>query len=56
MTDAFWGPLDYTSKKMGKLSIRPMETILRFLKELKIKLSCDLAVPLLGRYLEKNMV
>ena len=53
MSDAFWGPLDYTSKKMGKLSIRPMETILRFLKKLKIKLSCD---PLLGRYLEKNTV
>ena len=33
-----------------------METVWRFLKKLKIELPYDPAIPLLGMYLEKNMV
>ena len=37
--------------------IQPLwRTVWRFLKKLKIELSYDPAVPLLGIYLEKNMV
>ena len=37
--------------------IQPLwKTVWRFLKKLKIELPHDLAIPLLGIYLEKNMI
>ena len=37
--------------------VQPLcRTIWRFLKKLKIELPYDLAIPLLGIYLEKNMI
>ena len=37
--------------------IQPLwRTVWRFLKELKIELPCDPAIPILGIYPEKNMV
>ena len=37
--------------------IQPLwKTVWRLLKKLKIELSHDLAIPLLGIYLEKNMI
>ena len=34
----------------------PWRTVFRFLKKLKIELPYDPAIPLLGIYLEKNMI
>ena len=37
--------------------VQPLwRTVWRFLKKLKIELPCDPAIPVLGIYLEKNMV
>ena len=56
LTDVLWGPLDYSSKKVENYPLGLRKTVSRFLKKIKIELSCDLAVPLLGLYPEKNTV
>ena len=40
-----------------KISVQPLwRTVWRFLKKLKIELPYDLAIPLLGIYLEKTVI
>ena len=39
-----------------KIDIATMETVLRFLKKLKIELPYDPAIPLLGIYSEKTIL